>query len=276
MARSTEKKLRALMIRTNMIKTPGAACWAVNDADKQQQLTESIRAGGIVQPLIVSREPLELWYTLVSGRRRLQAAIQLGLKHVPAFVIAAGQAPFTQLCENIYREPPSCFETAKLLAGLIDKLKINDYDSLSDQIGIPPEEIQNKIKLLALGDERIELCRAAGVTQEAANRILTLPKSERDKLFFGLQNPARDIEERAWQLRERLGLDSAETPRRTMAVKDVRIFFNTIEKAIEIMKQAGVNATTERHDYDGLVEYVVKIPSHNGTHMELEPKTSAV
>ncbi|MEG1385430.1 MAG: hypothetical protein RSD08_09040, partial [Oscillospiraceae bacterium] len=72
-----------------------------------------------------------------------------------------------------------------------------------------------------------------------------------------------DLSSRASQLRERLQMDSDEPPMRTIAIKDVRIFFNTIDRAIELMKHAGVEATSERHDFDGLIEYYIRIPSRD-------------
>ena len=261
MPKNTEKKPRVLMIRTRMIRPPDTPNSPVFDENKMAGLTESIRHNGIIQPLFVTREPLELWYTLVAGRRRFEAARRLGLEEIPAQVIPAEQAAHTALFENLYRQDPNCFETAALIAQLARKTGIKDTAELAAKVGLGEDETREKLRLLTLDRDRIDLCRAAKVTQQAANRLLAMPKSEQDKLFFGLLNPSREIEDRAALLRERLGLDAAETPRRTVAVKDVRIFFNTIEKAVEIMKQAGIEATAERHDYDGLIEYFIKIPS---------------
>ena len=263
MPKNTEKKPRVLMIRTRMIKPPDMSVYAIDDEDKLSGLTESIRHNGIIQPLFVTREPLELWYTLVAGRRRYKAATKLGLEEVPAYVVSPEEAISAALFENLHREDPNCFETAKGIAELAQKTGTKEPKELGACVGLGEEEIREKLKLLTLDSDRAELCRAASVTQQAANKILAMPKSEQDKLFFGLLNPSRDIEDRACLLRERLGLDASETPRRTVAVKDVRLFFNTIENAVEIMKQAGIEATSERHDYDGLIEYFIKIPSNN-------------
>lgn len=273
MPRGIDKKSKVLMIRTRMIKPADNPFFSVCDQDKLSLLAESIRCNGMVQPLVVMREPLELWYTLVSGRRRLEAAKRLELEEVPALVVPSEQAAYATLLENIYREEPSCFETASILASLVEKLAITDVAELAAKIGMPEQEVREKLKLLSMDAGRIEVCRAAGVTQEIANRIMAMPKSEQDKLFFGLLNPSRDIEERAWQLRDRMGMDAAEAPRRTIAVKDVRIFYNTIENAVDIMKQAGIDASTERNDYDGFVEYFIKIPSSNNDN---KPQISVV
>ena len=262
MLRKSGKKLRTVMINTSMIKPPADDYSAVCDEDKLCKLTESIRQSGIIQPVVVTKQSLELRYSLVAGRRRLMAAKRLGLKTVPAIIAPPEKTIYIRLLENMYREPPSCFETAKLISVLIEELKLDDYRAVSLRLGMPEDDIREKLKLLSLGDEQTRICRAAGVTQDAANRILAMPKSERDKLFFGLLNPGGDIESCAWQLRDRLGLDS-DVPRLAVTVKDVRIFFNTVENAIYLMKQAGVEASSERYDYGGMIEYIVRIPSSN-------------
>lgn len=272
MLRSADKRPHMQQIRTSMIRPSGSNRADLLDENRMAILTESIRQNGMIQPVLVTREPLELWYTLVAGRRRIEAARRLEWKEVPAVVIPPEQALRAALFENLCREEPSCFETARLLAELMKNGVGAEAEQLGWALGLPAQEVTDKLRLLELGPERIEICQAAGVLQHMALRILALPKSEQDKLFFGLLNPSHDLEERAWKLRDRLGLDTAETPRRTMVVKDVRIFFNTIENAIELMKQAGIEAATERHDYDGLVEYLIRIPSAT---TEVRPPASA-
>lgn len=261
MPRNADKKPHMQFIRTRMIRPSASTRAEVLDESRMVRLTDSIRQNGMIQPILVTREPLELWYTVVAGRRRMEAARRLGLEEIPAIVIPPDQALCAALFENLCREEPSCFETARLLAEMKDGYPGTETGQFAKALGLPEQEIADKFRLLSFGPDRIELCQAAGITQQMAQRILALPKSEQDRLFFGLLNPSHELEERAWKLRDRLGLDAAETPRRTMAVKDVRIFFNTIENAVEVMKQAGIEAATERHDYDGLVEYLIRIPS---------------
>jgi ParB family chromosome partitioning protein len=245
-----------------MIKPPTDSFYPGCDEHKLTALANSIEHYGVVTPLVLTREPLELWYTIVAGRRRYTAAKRVGLDALPALIVPPDQATPITLLENMHREPASCFEEAALLDSVLQASDIDDVQ-LAKQFGLTTQQVAEKRKLLTLDPESAGLCRAAGIDQEMANRILSLPKSERDKLFFGLLNPARDLEERAWLLRDRLGLGASQAPRRTIAIKDVRIFFNTIDKALDLMKQAGVGACSERHDYDSFSESVVRIPNQN-------------
>ena len=119
MPRNADKKPHMQYIRTRLIRPSASARADILDADRMARLTDSIRQNGMIQPVLVTREPLELWYTLVAGRRRMEAARRLELDGVPALVIPPEQALCAKLFENLCREEPNCFETA----GLLDKLR---------------------------------------------------------------------------------------------------------------------------------------------------------
>ncbi|MEG2083822.1 MAG: hypothetical protein RRY38_04395, partial [Oscillospiraceae bacterium] len=70
-----------------------------------------------------------------------------------------------------------------------------------------------------------------------------------------------EIAQRSKVVRERLGAQTSENHLRTIAFKAVRIFFNTIDRAVDVMKQAGVEASSERQDVNGCVEYRIRIPA---------------
>jgi len=254
------KKARIIHIRTKAIIDPVGSCPAISDEFKMAQLTQSIRSNGMVQPVTVTRGTFDVSYTLVAGRRRLEAAKRLGMQEIPAMVIPPDKALTAALFENMFREPASCFDIARRFDEIMKTENITDPVDLGILIGVNEQEIREKLSLLTLPEEKIELCRAAGIDQECANRILSMGKVEQDRLFFGL-NTSQDIRERAWVLRSRLGIDSPQSRRQTIAVKDVRIFFNTIENAVDILKRAGIEATSERTNCDGYVEYLIRIPS---------------
>ncbi|MEG2676560.1 MAG: ParB/RepB/Spo0J family partition protein [Oscillospiraceae bacterium] len=238
----SNNRLHAAYIKTNKIRSNIIGMRRYFDEEKLNELQNSIVSIGMVEPILVSR--VSDGYILIAGERRMIVAKRLGLKKVPAIVedrLSESEMLIRSFLELCQKKP---FDVAKLL-------------------GISEETVEARLKLLALDSEACVVCEAAGLSEKWINRVVALPQSERTKLFFGLTNEAVDLSSRASQLRERLQMDSDEPPMRTIAIKDVRIFFNTIDRAIELMKHAGVEATSERHDFDGLIEYYIRIPSRD-------------
>ena len=259
----SNKKLNAAYIRTGEIRSGEVTRRRFRDEEKLAELQNSILSVGIIEPLHVSRVPGG--YVLISGERRLEAARRLGLKTVPAVIepkMSESDMLVRAFIENAHKEDFSIFEQAAAIRRIMTLSGKNNAETAT-LLGIDEDLVKARLKLLILDEEAMTVCEAAGLSEKWVNRIVAMPQSERGKLFFGLLNEAEDLASRACQLRERLQLDSEEAPVRTVAIKDVRIFFNTIDRAIEVMKHAGVEATTERHDFDGLIEYYIRIPSRS-------------
>ena len=259
----TNKKLRVLYIPTDKIQLSAGGTRRFFDDEKLKALQASMERYGMFEPLTVIKD--KLCYKLVSGERRLIAAKRLELEKVPAIVLDfVSECDITarSFSENYHREPLSCFEQAKILQKLLDLSKLTT-EQAAKSLGLSEDFFNERLKLLVLEDEACVVCEAAGLSEKRIMRVVAMPKSERNKLFFGLLNESKELEERARLLRERLHVDSDESPLRTVAIKDVRIFFNTIDRAIDVMKNAGVEATTERHDFDGFIEYLIRIPSRD-------------
>ncbi len=256
-----KNKLQAAMLPVSALRENPAAIRRWMDPDKLAQLQESIRVNGMLEPLVVMKDKLD--YLVLSGERRLAAAKRLGLKRVPAVTVPprTGLEMLTAaLCAGMQREPLTCFEQARAYQRIME-LTGKTAEETAELLGILPETIDRRLRLLTLDEDAATLCEAANLPEKLIERLIALPRSERNKLFFGLFNEAVDLAERARTLRERLRVDADESPLRSIAIKDVRIFFNTIDRAIDVMKRAGVETTTERHDYDGLIEYYIRIPT---------------
>lgn len=254
------KRLCAAHVRVEEILDRGLTCRRFRDEEKQAELQASIAQAGILEPLHLCRA--QGGYILISGGRRLEAAKRLGLKTVPAVIeegLSEAELLTRAFVENNRKESFSVFEQAELLRRIMALRGLNEAET-ARLLGLEEETVRARLKLLHFEAEAATVCEAAGLSEKWINRVAAMPPRERDKLFFGLLNEGEDLVSRASRLRERLRLDCDEPPMRTIAIKDVRIFFNTIDRAVEVMQHAGVEATTERHDFDGLVEYYIRIP----------------
>lgn len=122
------------------------------DEESLQELADSIRELGIIQPLTV--RSVDGVYQLISGERRLRAAKLAGLKTVPAYIRTANDQGMLEmaLVENIQREDLDAIEVAISYQRLIDECKLT-HDNLSERVGKKRTTVTNYLRLLRLPAE---------------------------------------------------------------------------------------------------------------------------
>jgi ParB family chromosome partitioning protein len=148
--------------------------------DALEELADSIRAQGLIQPIIV--RPLATTdvsgarrYEIVAGERRWRAAQLAGLGEVPAVVreIPDSAAIAVALIENIQRENLTPLEEAESLRRLIDEFELT-HQQAADAIGRSRTAVSNLLRLLDLGDEAKELVQAGELEMGHARALLSI------------------------------------------------------------------------------------------------------
>src|SRR5687767_1885050 len=159
-------------------------------------LSESIKARGILQPLVVRPLPGGE-YELIAGERRLRAARMAGLEQVPALVRDTEDADRLELAliENMAREDLNPVEEARACATLVEDLGITK-EELGRRLGRSRVAISNLIRLLALPDEALAFLES-GELSEGHGRALLLCKDH-----GGQRQLARSAVAQAWSVRE--------------------------------------------------------------------------
>ncbi len=146
------------------------------DAEGQQALVDSIRAQGILQPLLVRRHPeQEGHYEIVAGERRWRAAQAAQLHEVPVLLreIADREALEIALVENVQRQDLNPLEEAEGYRRLLDEFRHTQED-LARAVGKSRSHIANMLRLLALPEEVQELMRNGGLTAGHARALIGL------------------------------------------------------------------------------------------------------
>jgi ParB family chromosome partitioning protein len=147
------------------------------DADDLAELAASIKALGIVQPVVV--RPLVIEgsadaprYELIAGERRLRAARLAGLDTVPALVRPADEAAALEiaLAENVAREDLNAIEQAQAYAALVDEFGLT-HERVGELVGRSRVAVTNTLRLLELPDE-VRLMIERGVLSEGHGRAL--------------------------------------------------------------------------------------------------------
>ena len=141
-----------------------------------EELTNSIKARGIIQPLIVRKsEDLDDKYELIAGERRWQAAQSAGLHDVPAIVIEADNLKSLELAiiENVQRKDLNAIEEAESYKNLIDNFNY-DQDEVARFIGKSRSHVANSLRLLSLPEKIIEMTRNDNLSQGHAKILVGL------------------------------------------------------------------------------------------------------
>lgn len=149
------------------------------DAEKLESLAESVKEHGVIQPLIVVKNPSGL-YTIVAGERRWRAAKLAGLKTVPVVIkeYTPEQVAQIALIENLQREDLNPIEEALGYQSLIDEYSMTQED-ISKTIGKSRSAVANALRLLSLDDEIKRLLSEGAITSGHARAVLML--SDKDK-----------------------------------------------------------------------------------------------
>ncbi|MCZ2075545.1 MAG: ParB/RepB/Spo0J family partition protein [Bryobacterales bacterium] len=145
--------------------------------ERLEELAQSIRANGIIQPLVVRR--CENRYQLVAGERRWRAAKLAGLERVPAIVQDVPDAQLLEitLIENIQREDLNPIEAAMAFARLSTDLQLT-HEEIARRTGKDRTTITNLLRLLQLPEDVQQLVSERRISQGHARAILGLPTRE--------------------------------------------------------------------------------------------------
>jgi ParB family chromosome partitioning protein len=145
-----------------------------NDAGLQE-LADSIREHGILQPLMLTRDEAEDGYTLIAGERRLRAAQIAGLDSVPALVRLATDQQRLEIAviENIQREDLSPLEAAEAYQQLNDEFGLS-HDEIALRLGKSRTAITNTIRLLKLPEPARQALGEGNISEGHARALLGL------------------------------------------------------------------------------------------------------
>src|SRR4051812_27567709 len=180
------------------------------DDESLLALAESVKARGILQPLVV--RPLAGGsYELVAGERRLRAAKIAGLERVPAVVreTEEGERLELALIENMARQDLNAVEEARACATLVDDLGLSK-EEVGRRVGRSRVAVSNLIRMLELPDDALGMIEA-GELSGGHGRAILLAKDQSQRLRL-----ARDARAEGWSVREteRRARELAEGPRR--------------------------------------------------------------
>ena len=243
------------------------------DPEAIATLAESIRQYGVLNPLTV-RRTANGGYELVAGERRLRAARVAGLTDVPCLLINADgeDSSVIALVENLQRRDLDFFEEANGFKRLIEQFGLTQEEA-ARKVGKTQSAVANKLRLLRLSQQNMELIRCNNLTERHARALLRL-NDEADRI--NVTNYIIEHELNGSRTEEYIDefLKAKENPQPVVEpesgkhvvrlFKDVRFFLNTLNRAVGVMVDAGIGATVKQQESDDGLTLTICIPHAKG------------
>lgn len=233
-----------------------------------RSLSQSISNNGLLQPLTV-RKLKNDEYELIAGERRLRASVMAGFTKIPCIVMKCSDkdSAIFALIENLQRKDLGMFEEARGINRLIRKYGITQ-EQAAIQLGKKQSTVANKLRLLRLSYDEQDWIVQAGLTERHARALLKIQNEDsRKEVLSHIIAENLNVKETEKYISSLLDNKKVQPLHnnnnnndKKIVVKDVRIFVNTISRAVDTMRMSGIDAVSNKEETEDYIEYTVKIP----------------
>jgi len=238
------------------------------NAASLNELSNSIKTYGVLQPISVRKISNDA-YELIAGERRLRASMMAGLEKIPAIMVKVGEndSAMLALIENIQRENLSYIEEAEAYQKLLIQSDLTQ-EQLALRVGKSQSTVANKLRLLKLSERVRREISNHDLTERHARALLKVESEELQlKIIKTVMDKGLNVK-RTEELVENMYTRYVDEEMEQQAinrkvsrvVKDIRIFVNTVKQAINMMREAGVNAKAAQFDKGDYIEFIIRIP----------------
>lgn len=230
--------------------------------DAIEELSESIKQYGIIQPLTVRKRGEA--FELVAGERRLRAAKLANLETVPCNIvdITDSESAEIALLENLQREDLNYIEEAEAYYNLISDHNFTQ-DELAKRMGKKQSTIANKLRLLKLSSEVRSICLNNKLTERHARALLSIPSEELQlkiiqKIIKDGLNVKKSEELINKELLKLAGEELKNKSKKSIrGVLPAKLYVNTIK---QVLQKFDIPAEYKYKDEEEFIEVTVKIP----------------
>ena len=169
--------------------------------EKIQELAQSIKENGLIQPIIVRQSPV-VGYEILAGERRYRASIEAGLSEVPVIIkkLSDQEMMVHSIIENLQREDLNPIEEAKAYQSLIDKGYT--HADIAEKMGKSRPYITNLVRLLTLPDFILKEVETGKLSQAHARLLIQLPLKEQKNLLNRIQKEDLSVRQVEYLLKE--------------------------------------------------------------------------
>ena len=241
---------------------------SVFEQESLEELAASIRSLGVIQPITLKETGTDQ-YMIISGERRYRASLMAGLTSVPAYIRTAADDNVVEmaLIENIQRCDLNYFEEAMAIQKLM-KMAGYTQQAVAKKLGKNQSTVANKLRLLQFSKEVQEEIVNHGLTERHARALLCLNDQGDEVILSAIKTIAEKEMNVAQTERYLAQLQGKQQQKRRdknrlFVVRDLRIFLNTIDKALETMRLSGIKAQTQVQEESDELVYTIRIPKES-------------
>lgn len=240
------QKLVGIPVR--LIDIPQTAVRKSNDRYEMDMLKKSIAASGLLKPITVHRRANGR-YSVVSGRRRLQACCELGFAEIDCFLVTDSSAGLMlrALIDSVQQRQLNMFELAEAIAAFRAQVQISDR-ALADALGVSELELSEQLKLLELDKKHRDILLTAHADRAQVLKIIALPRLQRADAVKYMVSADKN---------KRTSIKSYKPEIRYAG--DIRLFLNSFNRIVSSMQRAGYLSTAVQKETKNYYEYTVKI-----------------
>lgn len=236
-----------------------------------RNLCDSICVSGMIEPLIV-RKRKNGSFELVSGEKRLRAAIMAGLRRVPCIVYRLDEetAAIYAACENIHKSGLCFFDEAAAIQKIINRYGLSTCEA-AERLGLPQQAVMNKLRLMRLNDITKQRITEAELTERHARALLRISPESRETVLEKIISEgltAKQTEELVCDILNFKQPQVKEEPVRKYAINDVRLFANSLSKLVDMLVNSGIDARSKKYENEKYIEYRVRINKENNDSSE--------
>lgn len=226
------------------------------------ELAESIKAQGVVQPVVIRPVGENGRYELIAGERRWRASQLAGLATVPAIIkrVADADAMSIALIENIQREQLNPIEEARALDRLVREFEMT-HQLVAEAVGRSRASVSNLMRLLELEPRTREQLETGQLEMGHGRALLALSGQEQARIADQIINRGLSVRAAEALIRETAGAKTGATPAATKAAKDPNV--QSLEQSLS--ERLGANVAI-RHSQKGKGTLVI----HYGSLDELD------
>jgi len=220
-----------------------------------EELAESIRQHGILQPLTVRR--VGTGYELIAGERRLRAGIQAGLSEVPCIIMTMDdrESSVAALVENLQRQELCYIDQARGICRVMEQWDMSQ-EQVAQLLGKSQSSIANKLRLLKHSQQVLQLLRENNLTERHARALLKLPTEPEKCVAIAEISRMNMSVARTEQYIESLLKKREEKPKKT----DITAFLRNISQTLTRIQSSGVAAISERRETEKQIVLTITIP----------------
>lgn len=255
-----DERMRVYSLPMNLIRPNPNQPRKHFDTIAMEELSASIEEFGVIQPITV-RKVFD-GYEIVAGERRFRASENVGLDTIPAIVINADEekSALIALLENLQREDLCFFEIAEGYRKLISERGFTQ-EELAQKIGKSQSTVANKLRLLKLPPRVKRLVREYSLSERHARALLHL-SDEESQLKAAKEVCRKHLSITQTEELVKSMLRSQRDRRSNVKIAsrtDLRMFTNTVKRALDLIREAGAPADMEKKEYDWGIEYKITV-----------------